>query len=87
MASSANTWCKKLMAKQKKYLLRHAKARWAFDADGKPVVKVREYLAPVDVHFVPKRRGSGCRMSHEKRLLILERSSRRAEFFAALRGE
>ena len=48
--------------------------------------KERDYLAPVDPKFVPcKPRGhSGCRLSHEKRLLILERHEKRAAFFAEL---
>jgi hypothetical protein len=86
MASSGNTWFKKLLMKQKRYALRHTKARWALDAEGNPVVKVREYLAPVDAHFVPRKpRGrSGVRMSHEKRMQVLARLDKRREFFAGL---
>ncbi len=88
MASSGNTWFKKLETKRKKYALRYTKKRFAVDqpSDGKMVVKVREYLAPVDINFVPRRpRGSsGCRLSHEKRLLILQKHEARAAFFASL---
>ncbi len=62
------------------------KKPWSLDSEPHPVKKVREYLAPVDLHFVPsKPRGrSGCRLSHEKRLLLLEKATRRAAWFAEL---
>ena len=87
MASGGNTWFKKLEAKKRKYAMRFTKKRFAVDAsDGNTVVKVREYLAPVDLNFVPRkpRGSSGCRLSHEKRLLILQRHERRVAFFAEL---
>jgi len=87
MASSGNTWFKKLRAKKRKFEMRHTKKRFAVEPDhDTSVKKVREYLAPVDLNFVPcKPRGrSGCRMSHEKRLLILQRHIKRVEFFAEL---
>lgn len=92
MASSGNTWFKKLRAKKRKFELRHTKARWAVDnenlltAQGVSQLEVREYLAPVKPDFVPRKpRGrSGCRMSHAKRLLVLDKALRRAEFFASL---
>jgi hypothetical protein len=89
MASSGNTWFKKLKAKQRKYAMRFTKKRRSVDAEplnGNTVVKVREYLAPVDLNFVPRkpRGSSGCRLSHEKRLLILQKYEKRAAFFAEL---
>ena len=63
------------------------KQRFASDVPtSNAVKKERDYLAPVDPKFIPsKPRGSsGCRLSHEKRLLILERHERRAAFFAEL---
>jgi hypothetical protein len=52
------------------------------------VKKVREFNAPHSHGHIRNRRAlSGCRMSHEKRLLVLERCDKRAAFFAALRGE
>ncbi len=87
MASGSNTWFKKLRAKQKKFALRHTSKRFAVEPDRDTTVKkVREYLAPVDLNFVPaKPRGrSGCRMSHEKRLMVLCRHEARVAFFAEL---
>lgn len=87
MASSGNTWFKKLRTKKRKFELRHTKARWAVDAGNSPTVKkVTEYLAPTNVFYVPcKPRGrSHVRLSHEKRLLILERHEKRVAFFAEL---
>ena len=89
MASSGNTWCKKLMAKSKRYALRHTKKRFASDLEqNKNIKTVREYHAPVLASYVPKRRGSGCRLSHEKRALILAKAEARMvarrELFASL---
>lgn len=88
MASSGNTWFKKLRAKKRKFEMRHVKKQWAVDAPNDETVKtVREYLGPVVAAYVAPRKkhgGSGCRMSHEKRLLVLERSEKRAAFFAEL---
>jgi len=62
------------------------KSRFAADNSKSNAVKERDYLAPVDPKFIPsKPRGSsGCRLSHEKRLLILERHEKRIAFFAEL---
>jgi len=87
MASGSNTWFKKLRAKQKKHAMRHTMKRFAVEPEHDTTVKrVREYLAPVDVNFVPRkpRGSSGCRISHEKRLLILEKHAKRTSFFAEL---
>lgn len=61
-------------------------------ADGKPVVKVRDYLAPVKASYVPKgfgrkRHPLQCKLSHEKRLVVLERAERNAAFHAELKAE
>jgi hypothetical protein len=51
------------------------------------VKRVREFDAPVVAGFKPPkiRRGkSGCRMSHANRLLVLQKASDRAAFFAAI---
>lgn len=48
--------------------------------------KMREFNAPTSFHGLKARRGR-CVISHEKRLLILERHEARAAFFAELRGE
>jgi hypothetical protein len=87
MASSGNTWFKKLKAKQRKHALRFTKQRFAVEPEHDTTVKkVREYLAPVDIMFVPRkpRGSSGCRLSHEKRLLILQKHEKRVAFFAEL---
>jgi hypothetical protein len=62
------------------------KQRFAADQPQDTSVKQRDYLAPVKANFVPcKPRGrSGCRMSHEKRLLILQRAEKRVAFFNEL---
>jgi hypothetical protein len=48
--------------------------------------KDRDFLAPRKPDYVPcKPRGrSGCRMSHEKRALVLQRAFDREKFFASL---
>ena len=54
-------------------------------SEGKMVVRVREYLAPVKPDFVPRGFGRKIkRLSHEKRLLILQKADKRREFFAGL---
>jgi hypothetical protein len=69
--------------------LNGVKARWAADNGGiiKPLVKtVRDYRETIDVKLPRrlKRGTSGCRLSHEKRVLILERSEKRTHMRAAL---
>jgi hypothetical protein len=62
----------------------------AYDAAmGIGLPKEREYLAPVKKNFVPtgfgrKRHPLQCKLSHEKRLVILEKAERRVAFFAEL---
>ena len=54
-------------------------------SEGKMVVRVREYLAPIKPDFVPRGFGRKIkRLSHEKRALILQKAERRREFFAEL---
>jgi hypothetical protein len=88
MASSGNTWYKKLLAKQRKYALRHTKQRFAVEPDhDTSVKKVREYREVAMVQPIKPRRGR-CVLSHEKRLAILNASEVRANarraFFAEL---
>ena len=84
MASSGNTWYKKLLAKKRKFELRHTKQRFAVEPDHDTTVKkVREYLAPVNLGTVKRRRGR-CVLSHEKRLAVLERHEKRRAFFAEI---
>lgn len=90
MASKGSTWCKKLMARGKKHSLglklgTYKPLSLATSQDATvELKKVRTFNAPMVVGYVPKRRGSGCRLSHEKRLLVLERCEKRAAFFAGL---
>jgi hypothetical protein len=74
--------------KQKRYLRRSKGIKAPFSLDTAPPAfkNVRDYFAPVDANFIPcKPRGrSGCRMSHEKRLLLLTRALDRKAFFASL---
>lgn len=93
MASSANTWQKKLSAKGRKFVLSQKLGTCkphslATSQDVTPEVKrVREFNAPTSVFYVAprKRRGfNGCRLSHEKRLAVLARHEKRVEFFAEL---
>ena len=49
-----------------------------------PVRNWREFNAPMRSGFVPMVRGRGARMSHEKRLLLLQRNDARRAFFASL---
>ena len=52
------------------------------------VKTVRKFNAPHSHGHIRNRRAlSGCRMSHEKRLEVLERAELRLAFFRALRGE
>jgi hypothetical protein len=87
-----------LTEKQKQFLRRSKgiKAPWSRDGEYSSSMvyqtrensspKEREYYAPVRANFVPcKPHGkSGCRLSHEKRLILLEKSLKRAAFFASL---
>lgn len=94
MASKSNTWCKKLMAKGKKHALgvklgTFKKHSLGTSQDVTGAVKlVRKFNAPMVVNYIPKRRGSGARLSHKKRLAILEARSvkltKREAFFAAI---
>lgn len=81
-----------LTDKEKRYIRRLKGIKTPFShemVNGVEVVepkKARDYFAPIKRDFVPaKPRGrSGCRLSHEKRMLVLEKASRRAEWFAGL---
>jgi hypothetical protein len=54
-------------------------------SEGKMVVKVREYLAPIKADFVPRGFGRKIkRLSHEKRALILQKAEMRVAFFKSL---
>ncbi len=93
MASSGNTWFKKLQAKQRANTLRALGVKQRFAVEpyhDTAVKKIREYLAPASFARIKPRRGR-CVLSHEKRLMILERSDNRAKlravFFAELRGQ
>ena len=74
--------------KQKAYSrrLNGIKVRFSLDKEPPAIKKSRDYLCPVRADYVaPKPRGrSHVRMSHEKRLAILERHEAREKFFASL---
>lgn len=73
---------------EKRYLrrLKGIKAPFSLDAAQPAFKRTREFNAPTSFHGLKARRGR-CIISHEKRLLILERHEKRAAFFAELRGE
>jgi hypothetical protein len=57
MASSGNTWCKKLMNKQRLHVLKvkGVKARFAVEARvTSEIKKIREFNAPKREGFVPR---------------------------------
>ena len=90
MAKSSNTWCKKLMAKGKKHALgvklgtfKPHSLTTSQDA-AEAIKKTREFFAPVKTSYVPKRRGSGSRLSPLIRAQVNARHEARREFFAAI---
>ncbi len=89
MASSGNTWCKKLMAKQKKYSQRHTRARFVktFEHQNQPSdkPKVREFTAPLKEGFNPGRGKKGT-LSREYRAMVEARHAARKAFFDGLAG-
>lgn len=82
-----------LNEKQKAHLRRvkGVKARWAQRDEIIPF-KVKEYeVQPLKATFAPKRVGkfgsfSGCKMSPEKRALVVARNSKKAAFMSAVRA-
>ena len=61
-------------------------------SEGKEVVKVREYLAPIKAGYVPtgfgrKRHPLKSKLSHAKRQMVLAKASANLEFHQALRAE
>ena len=90
MASSGNTWFKKLEHKRRKFNMRHTKKRFAVDGTPlllTPVRNWKEFNAPTVFGSLKARRGR-CVLSHEKRLAILnaveDKAKLRAAFFADL---
>lgn len=90
MASSGNTWQKKLMAKARKHYLtsKGVRPRHALDVAPAAVNKSRDYLAPVKAGYVPaKPRGSShVRMGEAARAALAVKARKRAEFFASISG-
>lgn len=66
--------------------LNGVKSRWAADQNVKSleVKKVRDFVAPMKENFKPAKRGSGCRLSPEKRAMVELRRGKRSAFFASL---
>ena len=90
MASSGNTWQKKLMAKARRNYLtsKGVRPRHALDKAPPAVNKSREFLAPVKSSYVaPKPRGrSHVEMGIAARAVLAIKAQKRAEFFASLKG-
>ncbi|KAH2389451.1 hypothetical protein KXW64_007667 [Aspergillus fumigatus] len=94
MAKGSNTWCKKLMNKQKRHAMRftrkpHAltfslaeqvKAEASFEARRK---SPKEYLAPTVKGFNPGRGRKGT-LSREYRAMVEARNAKREAFFAGV---
>lgn len=74
---------KRWLRRSKGIVLPHSAAVGPKPFDGP---KDRNFLAPKRLDYVPcKPRGrSGCRMSNEKRMLVLQRALDREAFFASL---
>ena len=96
MAKGSNTWCKKLMAKQKKFAQRHARKPHAltFSLAALDAAQVAseikrkagpEFNAPMRAGFNPGRGRKGT-LSRDFRAAVELRDAKRQEFFAALAG-
>ncbi len=88
MASSGNTWQKKLIAKAKarRRSALGIKKPFAVDNPTPPIKKVREYRETIAVQVGrPNRRGfNGCKLSPAKRAIIEARKAGRAAFFKSI---
>lgn len=96
MAKSSNTWCKKLMNKQKRWAQRHARKPHAltFSLAALDTQQAREeiarkkgkdFLCPMKKEFNPARGRKGS-LSREYRAAVEARNVKRAAFFGALGG-
>lgn len=96
MASSGNTWCKKLMAKQKKFRTRFTRKPHALTFSLAEQVKAEasfasrrknpnEFVAPVKEGFNPGRGRKGT-LSREFRAAVVARDGKRRAFFDGLKG-
>lgn len=94
MAKSANTWCKKLMNKQKRYAMRHARKPHALTFSLAEQVKAeanfaarrkspKDYVAPLKKDFCPGRGRKGT-LSREFRAMVEARNAKREAFFKSL---
>ena len=96
MASSGNTWCKKLMAKQKKFTQRHARKPHALtftlaaakDAEAKLVksrAEPKEFRIVMKSDFNPGRGRKGT-LSREYRAAVEARKVAREALFSSLKS-
>lgn len=94
MAKGSNTWCKKLMNKQKRHAQRFARKPHAltFSLEAQVVGEARdaarrkspqEYLAPMVKGFNPGRGKKGT-LSREYRAMVEARNAKREAFFAGM---
>lgn len=94
MASSGNTWCKKLMAKQKRHAMRFTRKPHALTFSLAEQVKAeasfaarrkspKDYTAPLKKDFNPGRGKKGT-LSREFRAAVDARNAKRDAFFAGM---